>query len=199
MAGKNRDWCTKQGCNNRSQGVKIRENACNKLFCLCLFGVAACIYLGIGLSCLFRGMNAVSINNDFSQREGSSINAYDSCTVPLFSTRSREDVRSNFDELIKEFDCDNGNCPEQSTNWTTVWIFNGISMLVQGINLVVLTVGTFFFMPRYIGTICNWVMGCFCNFAWIVFAIRARGSTAGERCADNMSPVIYEGNNQWNL
>ena len=62
-----------------------------------------------------------------------------------------------------------------------------------------MTVGTFFFMPRYIGTLCNWFMGCFFNFAWIVFAIRARGSAAGDRCADNNGPVIYLGNNQWDL
>ena len=52
-------------------------------------------------------------------------------------------------------------------------------------------------MPRYIGTICNWFMGCVFNFAWIALAMSARGSTAGERCEDNRSPVVYLGDGKW--
>ena len=88
-------------------------------------------------------------------------------------------------------------CPSTGTNWTMVWMFNGIAMLLQGINLVVLTVGTFFFMPRYIGTICNWIMGCFCNAAWIALAMSSRGSAAGELCEDNEAPVVYLGEGKW--
>lgn len=162
-----------------------------------LFGVGAIIYLAVGLSCLFRGLNAMKINADF---EHDFIDkAYDSCSVPVFTTRSGSDLTNNWGDLLATNNCTGGQCPSTGTNWTTVWMFNGITMLLQGINLVVLTVGTFYFMPRYIGTVCNCIMGCFFNFAWIVLAMGARGSTAGEQCEENNSPVVYLGNDTWDM
>ena len=61
------------------------------------FGVGALIYLGIGLSCLLRGFNAMKINADY---EHDYIDrAYDSCSVPYFS---RDRFEYDWDKTVRE-------------------------------------------------------------------------------------------------
>ena len=129
MGEKQRGWCDKKGCQSRSQGVKIRENACNKVLCLCLFGVGAIIYLAVGFSCLFRGINALKINADFEHNKIDK--AYDSCQVPVYYTgKTGGNLRDAWDELLRTDNCKDASCPKTGTNWTTVWMFNGVTMIL---------------------------------------------------------------------
>lgn len=126
--GKNGDFCSRKGLNNRSKGVLKRENGCRKSICLLCFGVGAMIYLAIGISCLMRGRNAMKINADF---EHDTIDrAYDSCSVPFYTQKEGTEDEKAWNDILIGAECTGSGCPTTGTNWTTVWLFNGATMFL---------------------------------------------------------------------
>ena len=61
-------------------------------------------------------------------------------------------------------------CYETGTGWSFVWAWNAASCIVMGCNFIVIAVGAFFWWPRLIGTMLNYLLCC-CHLVGFVTMI----------------------------
>ena len=62
---------------------------------------------------------------------------------------------------------DDQDCYEMGTGWSFVWAWNMAWSIILGLNFIVLAVGAFYWWPRYIGTLCNYVL-CNCHLLGVI-------------------------------
>lgn len=167
-------------------------------WCYCAsFAIVTLVYFIIGGLHAQRSVNANKINVDFS--DPIVINSYDACRYPSFIL----DPEVTLDELldatadIATICKDDKACLEKGTQWSVVWSFNGSLMIIQAFNFIALTIGAFWFYPRFFGTICNCCLGC-CHFYGIVAALNGAVGPYGIWCGMNVGPVEYKGNQKLN-
>jgi hypothetical protein len=119
----------------------------------------------------------VKINDDYKTSTDIKANTYDSCNLPSFSFDpevSESDKSSNASNIFSFCDKKYDQDCSKSTGWTYVWAINGYIMIAQAVNFIVMTIGAFFFYPRCIGTILNFLLACCCHSTAISIALAAR-------------------------
>ena len=90
-----------------------------------------------------------------------------------------------------EYCYEQGNC-ESGTGWSGTFAFNAGFMILNTINICVLTCGSFFWWPRYCGSLFNCCYCC-CTYAGMVFTLAVRFNPMGEMCAINIAPSTWDG------
>ena len=88
------------------------------------------------------------------------------------------------------------NCWETGTGWTFVWSYNAAWAIIMGLNFILMTIGAFWFWPRFIGTWCNCCLGC-CHISGISFMLAGATNPMGRICSYNKSTVEYKGDYEW--
>jgi len=68
----------------------------------------------------------------------------------------------------------------------------------MGVNFILMTIGAFWFWPRFIGTWCNCCLGC-CHITGISFMLAGATNPMGRYCAFNKSTVEYKGDYEWDF
>jgi len=126
-------------------------------------------------------------------------NSYDSCSIPAyvvdpdiaFSVQTEIGL-----EAAKYCDDNPDVCRETGTGWSGMWSFNGVIMIIQGVNFTLMACGACFWYPRLIGAICNCGLSCCHLAAWItIFA--ARFSPLGNYCWLNIAGNQLESKNNF--
>lgn len=56
-----------------------------------------------------------------------------------------------------------------------------------------MSIGGFYFYPRYCGSVTNWLLACCCHISSISAAFSARFNPFGVACSWNIAPSEYEG------
>ena len=82
------------------------------------------------------------------------------------------------------------------TGWTFVWSYNAAWAIIMACNFVLMTIGAFWFWPRYIGTICNCCLGC-CHISGIGFMLAGALNPYPRICSFNKSTAEYKGDYEW--
>ena len=121
------------------------------------------------------------------------IPAYDTCQVPSF-TRNPKIDDAMFDIAWKKVEEMCKVKPEEcvkGTQWTGVFTVNFLFLCMSGFNFLTMTLGAFWFWPRYFSNICNCCLGC-CNLGGWTFAISMRYNPIGEVCAMNIAGNTYK-------
>ena len=67
----------------------------------------------------------------------------------------------------------------------------------MAVNFIVLTIGAFWFWPRFIGTICNCFLSC-CHGIGVGFLFAGALNPYPRICSYNKSTSSYEGDYEWN-
>ena len=120
-------------------------------------------------------------------------NAYDSCNLPAYVASDDLGTSELASLSLDYFDyCDGDkDCYARGTDWTSVWGFNAAIMFLQAANFVVLAIGGFWWYPRVVGTILNFLCACCFHFTAIVMLFGGRLSPPGDLCSYNIVTSTY--------
>ena len=91
---------------------------------------------------------------------------------------------------------DETNDCSEGTQWSKAFNFNVMCMFVSGINFLVLMLGSFFFYPRLLGTVCNCCAAC-CSCIAFSSIFTVRFSPLGQLCAVNIAPSTFTESKNW--
>ena len=113
---------------------------------------------------------------------------YDICAWPSYEVESGFSFEALEAALAVNTYCTEANAEEcrKGTQWTGVFAFNASVLIVTAINLFVMTLGAFWFYPRYFGALCNMCYSC-CNCAAWITVLSRRFNPIGNWCSYNVA------------
>lgn len=76
------------------------------------------------------------------------------------------------------------------TQWTAIFAFNAAILLMTAINLLAMTLGAFWFYPRYCSNIINCFCGCF-GLVGFSLTLAFRHNPIGKACSINVAPNAW--------
>ena len=139
----------------------------------------ACFYLvrHTGVGTMQEHKDAIKDGYGFEVPGG---NVYDQMCLELGHDRESgeyQDLTRDIAEMVRsEDDVSSG------THWSTVFVFNGVTLVLICLNAVLTMVGAFFFYPRLIAFVCNLLLTTI-HFAAVVSTAVFRFQALGKLCA----------------
>ena len=88
------------------------------------------------------------------------------------------------------------DCYKHGTGWSFIWAWNMAWCIVMGLNFIVLTVGSCYWWPRFIGTICLYLLSS-CHMAGWIFMIIGVTNPYARMCRYNKATSSYAEEYKW--
>ena len=134
--------------------------------------------------------------------------AYDLCEVPRYDIDPNHIEYGKWDYKYGEYvvaaydywdhcqgsDRTNMPCFKEGTSWTNLWVASAIILMLSLVNFALLILGTWFFIPRVLGTFLNGITGCFFLIGVSLSILFNQLPAATDYCRYNIAPVDYLGN-----
>ena len=177
--------------------VESKKRRC-AIFIFYLLGLVFCIW--VGTLNMRRYNNVNNMNEDFkgdlrtrTRLDGLSVSeeerdifAYNSCLIPEFKVDpevSLNEVARMLASVKEKCKTDVRQC-DVGTQWTNLFLLNGVFLYGNSFAFVILVIGTFWYIPRFIGSLCNFCYSC-CNCCLIVVVYLVFNSHVSQFCALN--------------
>ena len=124
--------------------------------------------------------------------------AYDTCHIPYFikapdvSDEKLQNLHSQTLQWCKESksDCQTGSY------WTQIYEMNAVCLMFCGTNFIFMVFGSYYFYPRLVGSLLNFILSGWHYLAVLVMLTR-RFDAFGKLCRANIAPSTYTAEGEW--